>query len=89
MNKMQNRLGGNEVKMPQIPKKPEEIEFKRELPATLLKHMPRKRLPPIVNTFKLNNMGQTTTGFYTNRKAKKTKLIIDDNKKNVKTERDN
>ena len=72
-----------------MPKKPEEIELQRELPATLLKHMPRKRLPPIGTNFKANNMGQTSMGFYTNRKSKKIKLMIDENKKNVKTEREN
>ena len=71
------------------PKKPQENELQKELPAKLLKHMPRKRLPPIVNTFKINNFGQTTSGFFTNRKPKKVKLIIDESKKNIKTDRDN
>ena len=50
-----------------IPKKPENIEIKRELPKNMLKHMPRKRLPPINNMFRLNTM----TGFFTNRNNKK------------------
>ena len=61
-----------------MPKKPENNELKRELPANMLKHMPRKRLPPINTTIKLN----TLTGFYTNRKTKKTKEINKDNKNN-------
>ena len=72
-----------------MPKKPQENELQRELPANLLKHMPRKRLPPIINNFRTNNMGKTINGFYTNRKTKKVKWVIDDNKKGTKTERDN
>ena len=71
-----------------MPKKPEEIELQRELPASLLRHMPRKRLPPINSNFKLNDMGKTSMGFYTNRNQKKVKMIIDDIKKGIKTERD-
>ena len=72
-----------------IPKKPEENELLRELPANLLKHMPRKRLPPIINDLKSNFLGQTSSGFFTNRKPKKLKGIIDESKKYVKTDRDN
>ena len=54
-----------------IPKKPENIEIKRELPSNMLKHMPRKRLPPINTMVKLNTM----TGFYTGRKTNKAKEI--------------
>ena len=72
-----------------IPKKPEENELLRELPANLLKHMPRKRLPPIINDLKSNFLGQTSSGFFTNRKPKKIKGIIDESKKYVKTDRDN
>ena len=70
-----------------MPKKPEEIELQRELPASLLRHMPRKRLPPINSNFKLNDMGKTSMGFYTNRNPKKVKFI-DESKKGIKTERD-
>ena len=61
-----------------IPKKPENNELKRELPVNMLKHMPRKRLPPINTMIKLS----TLTGFFTNRKQKKTKEILKDNKDN-------
>ena len=76
-----------------MPKKPEKYELQRELPANLLNHMPRKRLPPIINSFRSNNMGKTSMGFFTNRKPKKFKLMIDENNeineinKNIKTER--
>ena len=72
-----------------IPKKPEENELQRELPVNLLKHMPRKRLPPIQNNLRFNTMGQTTSGFFTNRRPKKIKLIVDDNKNNIKKEENN
>ena len=71
-----------------MPKKPEEIELQRELPASLLRHMPRKRLPPINSNFKMNDMGKTSMGFYTNRNQKKVKLLVDEIKKGIKTERD-
>lgn len=71
-----------------MPKKPEKYEIQRELPANLLIHMPRKRLPPIVNTFKMNTMEKTSMGFFSNRKPKKLKLMIDENNKNIKSERD-
>ena len=61
-----------------MPKKPENNELKRELPVNMLKHMPRKRLPPISSMIKLN----TLTGFFTNRKPKKTKEINKENKDN-------
>ena len=65
-----------------IPKKPEKIELKRELPINMLKHMPRKRLPPINAMFRLNTM----TGFYTNRnKDKKTKEKNSEKKENIET----
>ena len=65
-----------------IPKKPEKIELKRELPIYMLKHMPRKRLPPINAMFRLNTM----TGFYTNRnKDKKTKEKNSEKKENIET----
>ena len=72
-----------------MPKKPLENELQRELPPSLLKHMPRKRLPPIANKLRLNTLGQTSTGFYTNRKPKKEKWIFDENIKTIKTERNN
>ena len=74
-----------------IPTKPKENQLQRELPVNLLKHMPRKRLPPIVNNFRINNtnnMGKTINGFYINRKTKNVKWTIDDSKKGTKTERD-
>ena len=67
-----------------IPKKPENIELKRELPSNMLKHMPRKRLPPINTAIKLNTM----TGFYTGRKPNKDKEInkeSPDKKENTET----
>ena len=72
-----------------IPQKPLENELQRELPASLLKHMPRKRLPPIVNNLRLNTFGQTSSGFYTNRKPKKEKWAFDENMKTIKTDRSN
>ena len=71
-----------------MPKKPEEIELQRELPASLLRHMPRKRLRPINSNFKMNDMGKTSMGFYTNRNQKKVRLLVDEIKKGIKTERD-
>ena len=72
-----------------IPKKPEDNELQRELPANLLKHMPRKRLPPIVNALR-NVMGQTTSGFFSERKPVKVKLSLDENKNNnTKEEKNN
>ena len=64
-----------------IPKKPENIELKRELPTNMLKHMPRKRLPPINSMIKLNTM----TGFYTNRNDKKIKEKINQKKENTES----
>ena len=72
-----------------IPKKPEGNELQRELPANLLKHMPRKRLPPIVNALR-NVMGQTSSGFFSDRKPVKVKLSLDENKNNnTKEEKNN
>ena len=68
-----------------IPTKPEENELQRELPISLLKHMPRKRLPPIMNSFRANTMGQTFSGFYSQRKSNKFRDLIEDNKKSVKS----
>ena len=68
-----------------VPKKPENIELKRELPINMLKHMPRKRLPPINSSIKLN----TLTGFYTDRKNKKATEVNKEylsNKENIGTE---
>ena len=64
-----------------IPKKSENIELKRELPTNMLKHMPRKRLPPINSMIKLNTM----TGFYTNRNDKKIKEKINQKKENTES----
>ncbi len=71
-----------------MPNKPEKYEIQRELPANLLIHMPRKRLPRIVNTFKMNTMEKTSMDYFYNRKTKKIKLMIDENNKNIKSERD-
>ena len=69
-----------------IPTKPEKNELQRELPINILKHLPRKRLPPIINNLRGNNMGKTiTSGFYTNRKPIKLKLATGDNKNSVKS----
>ena len=54
-----------------IPKKPETIELKRELPLNMMKHMPRKRLPPINTSIKLNTLEE----FFTNKQSKKRKEI--------------
>ena len=67
-----------------MPKKPEGYELQRELPVNLLKHMPRKRLPPIAKV--INTMGQTTTGFFSDRKPVKIKLALDENKNKIKEE---
>ena len=72
-----------------IPAKPEENELLRELPMNILRHMPRKRLPPIANYLKGNSMGQTISGFYTDRKPKKLKIMLGENKKEIKNEKDN
>ena len=69
-----------------IPIKPEENELQRELPFSILKHLPRKRLPPIINNLKGNKMGKTiSSGFFTNRKPTKLKLAIGGNKNSVKS----
>ena len=70
-----------------MPTKPEENELQRELPINVLKHMPRKRLPPIGTLFKINKMEQTISGFYSNRKPIKLKLKNGKNKNNTQTEK--
>ena len=65
-----------------IPKKPENLELKRELPQNMLKHMPRKRLPPINTVIKLKTMA----GFFTERKIKKKKEINKENMDNKEKE---
>ena len=67
-----------------MPKKQEGYELQRELPVNLLKHMPRKRLPPIAKV--INTMGQTTTGFFSDRKPVKVKLALDGNQNKIKEE---
>ena len=66
------------------PTKPIFDELKREVPATLLNRMPRKRLPPIINKLKDNKMGYTITeGFFNKNKKLKLKTIPkDESKKN-------
>jgi len=73
------------------PKKPIFDELKREVPATLLNHLPRKRLPPIINKLKDNKMGYTITeGFFNKNKKLKLKSIPkDESKKNQIEEEDN
>lgn len=71
-----------------MPTKPEENELQRELPRNILKHMPRKRLPPIGNLFRINKMEQTISGFYSNRKPTKLKLRTGENNNNNQTEKD-
>ena len=71
-----------------MPTKPEENELQRELPRNILKHMPRKRLPPIGNLFRINKMEQTISGFYSNRKPIKLKLRTGENKNSIQTEKD-
>jgi hypothetical protein len=71
-----------------MPTKPEENELQRELPINILKHMPRKRLPPIGTLFKINKMEQTISGFYSQRKPTKFKLRIGENKNSTQTEKD-
>ena len=71
-----------------MPTKPEENELQRELPMNILKHMPRKRLPPIGTLFKINKMEQTISGFYSHRKPTKFKMRVGENKNNTQTEKD-
>jgi hypothetical protein len=69
-----------------IPTKPEKNELQRELPISILKHLPRKRLPPIINSLKGNKMGKTiASGFFTNRKPVKLKIAVGENKNSVKS----
>ena len=70
-----------------IPQKPKDIELKRELPLNLLNHIPRKRLPPINMTNRMNNelslgMGFTTVtdGFFRRKKNIKIFLSEENNK---------
>ena len=73
------------------PTKPIFDELKREVPATLLNHLPRKRLPPIINKLKDNKMGYTITeGFFNKNKRLKLKSEPkDEAKKNQIEEEDN
>ena len=71
-----------------IPQKPLDIELKRELPLNLLNHLPRKRLPPINMTNRINNelsfgMGFTTVtdGFFKRKRNMKVFLSEENNKK--------
>ena len=63
-----------------LPKKPENIELQRELPLNMMKHMPRKRLPPLNTSIRLN----TLTGFFTDRTSKKSKEKKSVNKEDKK-----
>lgn len=71
-----------------IPQKPQDIELKRELPLNLLNHLPRKRLPPINMSNRLNidlpaGLGFTTVtnGFFGRKKNLKIFLNEENNKK--------
>ena len=69
------------------PTKPIFDELKREVPATLLNHLPRKRLPPIINKLKDNKMGYTITeGFYNKNKKLKLKSVPKDESKKIQIE---
>ena len=75
------------------PAKPLDIELKRELPLNLLNHLPRKRLPPINLSNRMNNdygpgMGYTMTEGFFGRK-KKMKILLTEDNKNKKDENDN
>ena len=88
------------IKKPEIdfkkPTKPLDIEIKREVPLNLLNHLPRKRLPPINVSNRMNNdygMGHTVTdGFFGRKKKMRIFLSEENNKregekdKNKKTE---
>ena len=71
-----------------IPQKPQDIELKRELPLNLLNHLPRKRLPPINMSNRLNNdlpagleFTTVTNGFFGRKKNLKIFLNEENNKK--------
>lgn len=70
-----------------MPTKPVFEELKRELPASILNHLPRKRLPPIniSNRFDENSLGYTMTeGFYNNKNRKiKLKGLSKEENKNI------
>ena len=68
------------------PKKPVFDELKRELPANILNHIPRKRLPPInaINRLKENNFGKTMSdGYFNKNKRIKLKPLSTEENKNV------
>ena len=76
------------------PTKPIFDELKRELPVTILNHLPRKRLPPInvANRMKENNMGFTINdGFFNRKRRNKLRIMLKEENKNVQieTERNN
>ena len=69
------------------PTKPIFNELKREVPATLLNHLPRKRLPPIINKLKDNKMGYTITeGFVSKNKRLKLKSMPKEDSKKIQIE---
>ena len=80
------------------PSKPQDIELKRELPLNLLNHLPRKRLPPINMSSRMNNdygagLGYTMTEGFFGRK-KKMRIFLSEEKqgetnKNKKDENTN
>ena len=71
-----------------IPHKPQDIELKRELPLNLLNHLPRKRLPPLNMTNRINielpvgmRFTTVTDGFFKRKKNMKVFLSEENNKK--------
>ena len=78
------------------PQKPQSIELKRELPLNLLNHLPRKRLPPLEISNRMNNnelglgMGYTMTdGFFKRKKKMRIFLSEENNKKEGEQDKNN
>ena len=71
------------------PQKPVFDDLKKELPFTILNHLPRKRLPPInvINRLKENSFGKTMSeGFFNKNKKNKLKPLYNEENKNLQTE---
>ena len=70
-----NRITTNLQKYKELkcktPIKPENIELGRELPLNILKHLPRKRLPPINSLLKGNMLNQTISDSFRKKKSDK------------------
>jgi len=78
------------------PQKPQSIELKRELPLNLLNHLPRKRLPPLEISNRMNSndlgmgMGYTMTdGFFRRKKKMRIFLSEENNKKEGDQDKNN